>query len=54
LPEDEKKKKVKKPGRWNVMDALIGIIGLVAIVALTAAAFLAARWVKDTYFPNLF
>ncbi|MBW2062342.1 MAG: hypothetical protein JRI95_12395 [Deltaproteobacteria bacterium] len=50
MSEAEKEKKPKKPGRWNLKDAIIGIFGLVAIIAMTVAAFLAARWVKDQYF----
>ena len=48
--DEKKKKKGKRPGKWNVVDALVGILGLAAILALTAAAFLAAKWAIATYF----
>lgn len=48
--EEKKKTKGKRPGRWNVIDLLIGILGLAAILALTATAFLAAKWAIATYF----
>jgi len=42
LSEAQNEKKAKKPGRWNLVDALIGIFAL--------AAFLAAKWIKTQYF----
>jgi len=50
LSEAQNEKKAKKPGRWNLVDALIGIFALAAIIAMTVAAFLAAKWIKTQYF----
>jgi len=50
LSEGKKAKKPKKPGRWNLKDALIGIFALAAIIIMTVAAFMAAKWIKTQYF----
>jgi hypothetical protein len=49
LAKKDKGNKVKKPGRWTVIDLLFGILGLAAIAAVTYAAFLTIKWVMANY-----
>ncbi|MEW6265217.1 MAG: hypothetical protein AB1641_19235 [Thermodesulfobacteriota bacterium] len=52
---DEEKKpkdqfKVRQPGKWPVLDVLLGLLGIAALIALAIAGFIAAKWVAANYF----
>ena len=50
MAESKKSHKMKKPGRWTILDLVFGVAGLAAIAAVTYAAFMAVKWATDRYF----
>lgn len=51
---EQKERKPIKRGRWTLLDILTAIFGVAAIGALTLAAFMGAKWVRDTYLADIF